>query len=336
MRLRYLLLTSLLIFLFAGFISPLALAKHRGESPLREHAPIPPEAVISKHLSAPPAFAAINIYGNLNIEVIAGAPSHDIRLISNSLALDTVQAWVQDGVLYVTRKTKSSQTGKKKKIALKSPVLIKISLPTLSNFQEFGAGTTKASNLCGPLCVTIKGNVSALFTGHCIDLRDLDIGGTTSMTMCGIDSRCLSIKHFGMGKINLEGVAGVQTVTKNGDGDLILPYVISPHIKIYAGGMGVIWVAGRTCVLVATMCDDSYLKAQCLHAERGFINTNQYSSAEVWASDSLSMWARQCSNIYYYNDAVFVSRNMDPPGNVMRMARVCEDLCCPCCYKAYK
>lgn len=265
-------------------------------------------------------FTSIKINGPFKVQIIGQQAVNQIELSSDPYELENIKVQLHNKVLSVSRIDRGH--------LLYYPVVIKISSSSLNNLEILGNGSMTASQLTGPLAVKMIGGVSANLSGNDINLYELRIIGPGDFTANGLQSRGLNFYHDGSGNVNLQGVAAFNSFSQWGTGQTTIPPIHNKKLVITLGGQNRVSFQGSVCVLEATLYGTAFLDAKNLHALRGYINTNDCSHAEIWVCNSLTAWAKNCSNIYYYTDPKFAARYMCPPASVLRMTGICTCKCC--------
>lgn len=273
------------------------------------------EPLLSKQFSAAP-FNAIDIAGDIRVEIINGQTQPSLQLIGDSNSLKQAYASVKEGILYLS--TTGDSTAPMR-------LLARVSSCSLNQLNYTGSGHVIGANLTGPLTVISKGSGTLILSGDDINLRRLTTAGTGNVNILGINSGLLDIDDNGSGKVNLEGNMVLQNLVYNSDAPLSISWVNSTNVNITGNGRGRIFLAGNAGQIAANVSDHAYLDAKYLRAKRGFIQTQDSARADVWTQCALNTLAKGGSTIYYYNDPPMLNNYTKPPGTVLSMVGINAD-----------
>lgn len=264
-------------------------------------------------------FHAIDINGPINVQITSGQAKPTLQLLGDPTNLAHIYAAVKNDTLYLSIQPDFTP-------AEGSELLAKVNSCSVTLLHYNGTGNVTASNLSGPINVSVNGSGTILLLGKKLDLRNLDVAGSSNVHILGVESNLLNVQDNGTGKVNIGGTEVLQSVAYNGSGPLSMYWVNSTNVKVVGSGRGRIFLAGTAGLLDATIDEHTYLDAKYLRARRAFVNTSDVARADVWTQCTLSTLATGSSNIYYYNNpALVVGSYMQPPGAVIRMTGIDAD-----------
>ncbi len=124
------------------------------------------------------------------------------------------------------------------------------------------------------------------------------------------------------GIITLNGTLCLSHLNYSGSGKLQLYWIDSPDLRISAYGQGIITLAGIAKVVDANVHGHTHLDLRYLRANSVFVQTYDYSVADVWAGNNLFALADNVSDIYYYHKPYYFIQFMRKSGSVLPMHEI--------------
>ncbi len=153
------------------------------------------------------------------------------------------------------------------------------------------------------------------------DIQNLTLQGNGTYIISNIGEQGLNLNLKGNGSYNLTGNIVLYQLNVAGNSHLNLYWINTNNLVVHAGGGAKINLAGVATNLEATLSGDAVLDAKYLRSQEAYVKTRDYSCAWVYVSQSLSAFAKDYSDIYYYPDpqinGPFYVRDH---GSIMRMA----------------
>ncbi len=150
-------------------------------------------------------------------------------------------------------------------------------------------------------------------------LNKLKVYGHASVQGTNIRSNGLVIKTQTTGNVTLNGKLFVDKVKNKGPGNVSLRWIKGDNISIKAEGTGRITLTGTARKIKVDLEDHAKLNAKALRVKDVMVKTDDYAIARVSAINSLSAFAEDHSNIYYYNTPRHITRYTKNSGNILRM-----------------
>lgn len=118
----------------------------------------------------------------------------------------------------------------------------------------------------------------------------------------------------------LLGTLNVQNIMVDDAGDVTLRWVDSDQLHIQGTGSGRIQLAGTAQTLNARLSGGVQLDAPYLRSKRAYVQTRDQAQASILAQHTLSAFAYDQSNIYYYKiPEQQLTRDSVMAGNVLQM-----------------
>lgn len=149
----------------------------------------------------------------------------------------------------------------------------------------------------------------------------------TSLTYNGtgvVDTRALSGKNLNVDipnakQVRMQGQMDVQRLSYGGNTHTTLYWINTPTLSITGSGHSVINLAGVVGDLTVMLSGNSYLNARYLRAKTIFVNTADNARADVSPLINLNAFATGHSNIYYFNDPLYIHDYRYEDGDILRM-----------------
>lgn len=150
--------------------------------------------------------------------------------------------------------------------------------------------------------------------------------GCGSVHAPNLQSRGLVVDDNGSGALHLGGHYDIREINFRGNSKFKSYWIDSDKLKITAEGNSVIFLAGRVKRLDVVAYDYSYLDLKYLRAETAYIDTLDYSRADVAVSGTANFLASGHSYIYYFIHPCFLGAYMRESGSIA--GRVYSDRFC--------
>lgn len=151
-------------------------------------------------------------------------------------------------------------------------------------------------------------------------LEIVDVAGDANLTMHDVITRHLSLISRGSGKINMKGMINLVDVLQLGSSNISASWVKADTLKVRLAQNGQLHLSGAVNLLDAKLINDAKLDGRYLRANKVLISSSGSSQASVIARSSLSAFANDNSNIYYYNQPKHLSELTKNNANVLQLA----------------
>lgn len=132
-------------------------------------------------------------------------------------------------------------------------------------------------------------------------------------------SKNLVLDSDSPGSMTLRGNVNVKKIVQRGPGCINAEWIDSDELQIIASGGGTIKLAGTANMLNIRAVEHATIDAKYLRAQKAFIQTGDVAKVETTVIDSLSGFASDHSNIYYFKTPVHLARHTTHSGTVMQM-----------------
>lgn len=175
------------------------------------------------------AYDSINVRGPFDLEIVAGK-AHSFKISGDPQLFDRIKTDVVDGRLNITFKTEN------KNLELKNLPHIRLTLPTLRNLTEEGAGQTVLSDIDSKrLDINYKGAGRLAASGKVQDLR-LEARGVGEVDVKSLIAQDANVDFEGVGDVKIYASQRLDLLV-SGMGDLT--YYGKPHVvNKMASGFG--------------------------------------------------------------------------------------------------
>ena len=120
------------------------------------------------------------------------------------------------------------------------------------------------------------------------------------------------------GSVNLEGNYCIDAIYQNGTGKINIIWVDSKNLFISSNNSGLINLGGIADKMIAKLTNNARLDAKYLRVNQAEVFTTDSATADVWASESLSGYAIDNSNVYYYKTPEKLTIVSRDHGNVLK------------------
>jgi hypothetical protein len=153
------------------------------------------------------------------------------------------------------------------------------------------------------------------------DIQNLTINGNGTTVASNIGAQGLNVNVNGNGSLRMTGNVTLYQLNVGSNSNVNIYWVNSSNLLIRANDSAKITLAGVATNLEANLFGNAVVDAKYLRSQVAYLRTLNYSCAWVYVSQSLSAYARDYSDIYYYPDPLingpFYVRDH---GAIMRMA----------------
>lgn len=180
-------------------------------------------------------------------------------------------------------------------------------------YVDAGVLHLEVEDSAAPLASPIHVTVSTPY------INSLNLSGNSSLIAHNIRTQGLFINAHNHSYVLLTGYVDVNKIIVDGDSYVSVRWVNSDELTVRARQNGRIFIAGVARVLKARLYDCSHLGARYLRAPTVLVQTWNNSSASVLATYSLSAFANDQSNIYYYKTSPSYLEYTQFSGNVLPM-----------------
>ena len=121
--------------------------------------------------------------------------------------------------------------------------------------------------------------------------------------------------------VNMTGNVVLYQLDVGTNSNVGIYWVNTNNLIIHAGGNSKVSLAGVATNLEATLTGNAVVDAKYLRSQVAYVKTKDYSCAWVYVSQSLSAYANNYSDIYYYPDPIINGPfYVHDHGSIMRMA----------------
>ncbi len=241
--------------------------------------------------AVPAAFTAVNIYGQLNVNLHTGSKSSFVQFQGSPQDLNDVRWSVQQGVLTVRRLTNSAHP---------APVTLDIYSHYLSAFSYHGSGQISGKKLrTYGLKLDVDNHGSTMFDGD-IGVNDLRLSGAGQMQVDGLSSQHLTLKLAGNANLNLKGKVALADVRMQDNSRLSLYWVDSRVLTVRAKDSAKIQLAGVVDWMDVQLRGSAVFNGRYLRATRAFVKTFDAARADVFITARQHTLASGKSNIYVF------------------------------------
>ncbi|HEX7644010.1 MAG TPA: head GIN domain-containing protein [Burkholderiaceae bacterium] len=173
---------------------------------------LPLFAHAEEQVRSTPAYDSINVRGPFDLEIVAGK-DHSLKLSGDPRLFDRIKTDVVDGRLNITFKTENKNVG------IKDLPHIRLTLPTLRNLTEEGAGQTVLTDIDSKrLDINYKGAGRLAASGRVQDLR-LEARGVGEVDAKGLIAQDANVDFEGVGDVKIYASHRLDLLV-NGMGDL--------------------------------------------------------------------------------------------------------------------
>lgn len=239
-----------------------------------------------------PSFTAVNIKGNINVNLHTGYKDPAFTLKGDPKDLADIKVGVVSGVLFLSSKERGQAYG---------PISVDIRTRYLNGLTYQGSGTITGARLRANLEQLIIDNHGSTTLKGTILLRHVDIQGNGITQISGVTSRHLHVKLGDHAKLRLMGFAALKHLEMAGNSWFSLAWVKTPTLIVCASDKAYIELAGIVNKLDAQLWNSAKLNARFLRAKRAFVKTHDNSVAEIATTAHQHTLATDASDIRFYN-----------------------------------
>ena len=266
------------------------------------------EEYLASKDSMPVEFTAVNIDGQLNVNLHTGSKSAFIKFHGSSQDLGDVRWSIQHGVLTVKRLTHSARPAK---------VTLDIYSHYLSAFSYHGSGQISGNKLrTYGLKLDIDNHGTTNFSGD-IGVNDFRLSGAGHMQVNGLSSHSLKLNLSGNSNLNVAGKVALANVHMQDNSRLSLHWVDSRVLHVRAEDSAKIQLAGIVDWMDVRVNDRAVFNGRYLRATRAFVKTFDSARANIFVTERQHTLASGKSNIYVFELPAIKTDFMAYQGSVL-------------------
>jgi len=154
------------------------------------------------------------------------------------------------------------------------------------------------------------------------NLRKITVTDNSSVYAKNFTAPGLVIIAKQNGSVNLEGNYRVDAIYQDGKGKINITWVNSKNLFVSSSNTGLVQLGGVADKMIAKLTNDARLDAKYLRTNQAEVFATDNAAADVWASKTLSGYAIDHSNVYYYKVPEKLTAVSRDYGNVLRMGWV--------------
>lgn len=154
---------------------------------------------------------------------------------------------------------------------------------------------------------------------HAPTLTALTVEGHNEVKITHLHTSDFSLFSSNQGNIEIQGVVGLKNLTAQGAGTVNIYWLNSPELSINAGGYTKIILGGKVNTLHAILTRAGSLNARYLSTANAYIRADQEARADIAARHILEVQAAGHSNIYYYQQPIFLGQHMYEGGSILNV-----------------
>lgn len=193
----------------------------------------------------------------------------------------------------------------------------------LSRLKNAGTGNISIVKVySNGLSVADYGSGKITLLGSHINLRQLIGCNNGDITINNIRSNLLTFNVNNDANIKLTGEFKVAKINYSGSGNMQMYWIKGNNIFINISGSGTLALAGVTKIVNAFAYGRSHLDLRYLRADTAFIRSYDLAAVDVWSNVNLYALADNSSNIYYFNQPIYMTRIMHQSGSILSMADI--------------
>ncbi len=257
-----------------------------------------------------PSFSGLDLEGSMNVYVTSNASEQTVSISGQADALENIKSAVKGKILHITAHTHYL-------LSQQQRATIRINVPSINWIKVKGSGYLAVNDLTGPLALYAQGGGHIYLQGNQFDLQHLRAEGAVSINASGIYSPSLDIQDTSTGPIGLCGHIGLHCLIYKGHCGITVDGIDTPQLAIQGNGTGMITLTGVAKTLEANLTGSTWLIANTLCVERGFIKTYAKARADVKVDQFLAALATGQSKIYYHQDPAFISGYAHDAGSIL-------------------
>lgn len=239
-----------------------------------------------------PAFNQVVVQGRVNVSLHTGYARPEVLMRGDPRDLTQAIIEVHNNTLLINLGEGYPRYG---------AVSAEIRGHFLNGFIYKGAGTITGTRLySGLLNLSIDNPGNTTLAGN-ICLGNLVVKGNGTTRIDGVNATNLQLSMIGKPRVQMTGVARLNSLNLSGDGWFSLYWIKSDALKIRARNGTFLQLAGIVNKLDVELWDNAQFKGRYLRASRAFIKTHDHAIAELSAIKRQHTLATDASDIYFYN-----------------------------------
>ncbi len=243
--------------------------------------------------TAIPSFTAVNIIGNMNVNLHTGYRKPALILMGDPNTLKQVKVTVAQGVLFLSLKDNQRPCC--------TPISVDIRTRYLNGLVYQGNGSITGQNLRANLEQVRIDNQGTTILKGTIRLGDITVSGRGYTEISGVVGPHLRVHLSGPAKLRLMGVASLRHLEMKDHSWFSLSWVKSPSLILCASEYAYIELAGIVNKLDAQLWNSAQLNARYLRARRAYVKTHDNSIAKIATTEHQHTLATDASDIQFYN-----------------------------------
>jgi len=259
-------------------------------------------------------FDRINVRGPVNVQIIAGTPLHDVRIVGT-------ENYVQN--LFVTNHGRELNVILYKNPKDKGRAMAVIRAGDVRKIHLSGRGTAKAIGLNSPeldVYADYQGMID--LSGHEMGLRYFRASRPGMIRIRGMSTPALKLKTSENNHIKFGRVRRLGYLDYSGNGSFEMSPVKSHLLHIEGSGRATAELHGLVDVLELTLHRNAIFDGRHFKVNTVFAKTYGGSKAHLHVYGAQHAFASDSSDIMFYNEADFIASHMLSSGAVLNYARL--------------
>jgi len=151
-------------------------------------------------------------------------------------------------------------------------------------------------------------------------LKQLVVNNHISMVVRHTDARDLKVVANNHASVELIGLVNVNNIQQNDQSNVNVQWVDSDSLTVNVNDQAKLTLAGATNKLIANAADSALVKAEYLRADSAWVKAENEAAIYITPVNSLSAFASNKGNVYYYKYPKRLNRNTTESGNVLQVA----------------
>ncbi len=144
-------------------------------------------------------------------------------------------------------------------------------------------------------------NINAIVRITAPELKNIIVADNATVSVRNLNANNLTVVVKNNGAINFEGQQfNISKISQSGGGKINIDWVNTNSLIVEGDGSGSIYLAGQANNLLVRLTQNARLFARYLRTQKTQAFTTDRALAELFALDTLSAYAIDKSNIYYY------------------------------------
>ncbi len=296
-------------------------------------------------------FTKVQINGCFQVQLVGEQDKNSVYILGPNEAVrqTVVQVW---GDTVVVNQVTNGKAG----MANLKNVIVRIGVRNLRSLKVSGTAAIEGRNLTSDgLVIQSNNNGNMLLSGD-VNLLKVTNTGAGTISVIGAYTPCLNIVVNGSGTVNVSGRVGVQSIDNCGSGKVSIIGADSNSLIVNAAGNSTTTVAGYVnlkkltaygapCIymywvtsngahitlrnnarvglagsitnLDLTLSNNARFAGQYLHGGNVYVQTRDYSHANISADKKIFASAINNSSIYFFGSPNIVSRYSADQGSVI-------------------